>query len=117
MEPIGWPFPSSVTNSSPSPPRVTLDAPTARPIRNSGSTPDGRGAEGCCGRAQVAAAMAQTLTSPRLAQRRVELRNGEIDVCIRVRAGDEARLEGRRRQEHATRERGKECRSRWSPYH
>src|SRR5437870_11743586 len=80
MEPIGWPFPSSVTNSSPSPPRVTLDAPTARPIRNSGSTPGVRGAAGCCGRAQVAAAMVQTLASPRLAQRRVELRNGEIDV-------------------------------------
>src|SRR6184192_2288575 len=75
-EPTGSPLPSSVTNSSPSPPSVTLAAPSAR-----------------------------TLARTCLAQGRVELCDGEIDIRIRVRAGDEACLEGRGREEHTPGER------------
>ncbi len=45
IDPTGWPFPSSVTNSSPppSPPNTTLGTPTASATRNSGSPPAGEG--------------------------------------------------------------------------
>src|SRR5439155_1447712 len=104
-EPTGWPLPSSVTNNSPSPPSVMLAAPSASPTRSSGSTPGVRGAAEGCGRGQAAAARARRLASPRLAQGRVELCDGEVDVGIRVRAGDEPRLEGRGREEHTPGER------------
>src|SRR2546426_1981076 len=105
MEPIGAPSPSSVTNSSPSPPSVTLDAPTASPTRSSGSAP-GVSVVGGGGPGQAAAARARRLASPCLAQRCVELCDGDVDVRIRVCAGDEARLEGRRREEHTARQGG-----------
>src|SRR2546430_5329302 len=82
-----------------------LAAPSASPTRSSGSTPGGRGAAEGCGRGQAAAARARRLASPRLAQGRVELCDGEVDVGIRVRAGDEPRLEGRGREEHTPGER------------
>src|SRR5437763_15489368 len=96
-EPTGSPLPSSVTNSSPSPPNVTLAAPTTSPMRSSGSTPGVRGVGGACGRGQAAAARARTLARPRLAHGPAELGDGEIDIRIRVRAGDEAGLDGRGR--------------------
>src|SRR5437868_9499666 len=125
IEPSGSPFESSLTNSSPSPPSVTPGAPAARPMRNSGSVPGVTG----CGRAQAlpAAAIRLTpfqamtrtarrarpgeqagtgLTSPRLAQCRVQLCDGEVDIGIGVCAGDEAGLERRGGEEHAARERG-----------
>src|SRR2546422_2319938 len=103
IDPSGSPLPSSVTNSSPSPPSVTLGAPTASPTRSSGSVPGVRG-DGC-GRAHPAA-RAKRLASPGFAQRRVELCEREIDVTIGVRARDEARLERRGGEEDAARERG-----------
>src|SRR5438309_7710088 len=104
-DPTGSPFPSSVPNSSPSPPSVTFAAAALSPTRNSGSAPGVRGAGAACGRGHAAAARASRLASPRLAQGRVELCDGEVDVRIRVRAGDETRLEGRRREEHTPGER------------
>src|SRR6266571_2864131 len=103
IDPIGSPFASSVMNSSPSPPNVTLGAPATSPIRSSGSAPGVRG-EGC-GR-RHAPARARALATPRLAQRRVELCDGGVDVGIGMRAGDESCLERRRREEHAARQRG-----------
>src|SRR2546430_1152648 len=61
IDPIGSPFASSVMNSSPSPPNVTLGAPATSPIRSSGSAPGVRG-EGC-GRPH-APARARALASP-----------------------------------------------------
>src|SRR3989475_7740571 len=81
IDPIGSPFASSVMNSSPSPPNVTLGAPATSPIRSSGSAPGVRG-EGC-GRPH-APARARALASPRLAQRRVELGDGGVDVGIGI---------------------------------
>src|SRR6266571_3155720 len=98
----GWPEPSSVTNSSPSPPTRTLAAPVASPTRISGSAP-GRAVGG---RWHAAARAARTLTSARFAKRRVELLDRELDIRIRVCAGDEGGLERRRRQEHAARQGG-----------
>src|SRR5207248_5344236 len=103
-EPIGSPLASSVTNSSPSPPRGTLDAPTASPILSSASAPGTAG--GTRGPGQAAAAtrsrpVRTALASLRFCQRRVELCDGVVDVRIRVRAGDEPRLEGRGRKENA----------------
>src|ERR1051325_6419826 len=103
IEPRGPPFASSLTNTSPSPPRVTPGAPGASPLRKSGSGPGGAG----CGRVQAAPPPATSrLTSPRLAQCRVQLCDGEVDIGIAVCAGDEAGLERRGGEEHATRERG-----------
>src|SRR3989440_12386002 len=102
IEPSGSPLESSLTNSSPSPPSVALDAPATSPMRNSGSLPGVTG----CGRAQVVPAAASRLASPRLAQRRVQLCDGEFDVGIGVRTGDEASLERRGGEEHAAGERG-----------
>src|SRR5437773_6692576 len=98
----GCPDPSSVTNSSPSPPTRTLAAPVASPTRTSGSAP-GRALGG---RWHAAARTARTLTSARFAKRRVELLDREIDVRIRVCAGDKGGLERRRRQKHAARQGG-----------
>src|SRR5437867_11063323 len=103
MEPTGSPLPSSVTNSSPSPPRVTLVAPTARATRNSGSPPPGARAPG--GLAQPAATT-RRLASASFVQRRIELGDGEIEVGIRVRIGDESRLERGGRQVHPAGQRG-----------
>src|SRR5207248_7911293 len=100
IEPRGSPFESSLTNSSPSPPSETPGAPATRPMRNSGSAPGVSG----CGRAQAAAAT--RLVSPRLAQFRVQLCDGEVDIGIGVRAADEAGLERRGSEEYAARERG-----------
>src|SRR5436853_2746565 len=102
IEPSGSPFESSLTNSSPSPPSVTPGAPAARPMRNSGSVPGVTGG----GRAQALPAAASRLTSPRLAQCRVQLCDGEVDIGIGVCAGDEAGLERRGGEEHTARERG-----------
>src|SRR2546426_8527863 len=103
IDPSGSPLPSSVTNSSPSPPSVTLGAPPPSPPRGAGSVPGVRGAG--CGRAHPVA-RARRLASPGFAQRRVELCEREIDVTIGVRARDEARLERRGGEEDAARERG-----------
>src|SRR5437879_3486962 len=103
IEPSGSPLPSSGRNSSPSPPNVTLGAPTAMPTRSSGSVPGVKAAG--CGRAHPAAT-ASRLARPGFAQGRVELCEREIDIPIGVRARDEARLERRGGEEHATRERG-----------
>src|ERR1051326_7013747 len=102
IEPRGSPFASSLTNSSPSPPIVTPGAPATRPTRSSGSVPGVTG----CGRAQALPPPATSrLTSPRLAQCRVQLCDGEVDIGIAVCAGDEAGLERRGGEEHATRHR------------
>src|SRR5256714_15135479 len=101
IEPRGSPFASSLRNSSPSPPSETPAAAATRPMRNSGSAPGVTG----CGRAQAAAAAAR-LVSQRLAQCRVQLCDGEVDIGIGVRAGDEAGLERRGSEEDAARERG-----------
>src|SRR6184192_3858583 len=92
-EPIGSPLASSVTNSSPSPPRGTLGAPTASPILSSASAPGTAG--GTRGPGQATAAGKSRLTIQSLDQRPVELLDGVVDVRIRVRAGDEPCLEGR----------------------
>src|SRR6266545_4653141 len=100
MEPTGSPLPSSVTNSSPppSPPNATPEAPTTSATRSSGS-PVGAGTP--AGRGQATARTTRKLASARFVQRRIELCDREIDVRIRVRAGDERRLERRGRQEHS----------------
>src|SRR5438105_6559287 len=102
IEPSGSPLESPLTNSSPSPPSVTPGAPARRPTRNSGSVPGVTD----CGRAQAVPTAATRLVSPRLGQRRVELCDGEVDIGIGVRTGDEAGLEGRGGEEHAARQRG-----------
>src|SRR5207247_4750285 len=98
----GCPDPSSVTNSSPSPPTRARAAPVASPTRTSGSAP-GRAVGGWW---HAAASAARTLTRARFAKRQVELLDREIDVRIRVCAGDEGGLERRRRQEYAARQGG-----------
>src|SRR5881397_1017496 len=125
IDPMGRPMASSVRNSSPSPPRARLPTPATIPTRSSGSAP---GASGW-GRAHAAAARTRRLApfqliaprdrmvrSPeqvgtglartRCGERRIELRDGEVDVRIRVRAGDESGLEGRGSEVHAAFERG-----------
>src|SRR2546426_4737201 len=120
IDPIGRPVASSVRNSSPSPPRARLPTPATIPTRSSGSAP---GASGW-GRAHAAAARTRRLAPfqliaprdrllrsaeqvgtglarTRCGERRIELRDGEIDVRIRVRAGDESGLEGRGSEVHA----------------
>src|SRR2546428_950737 len=100
IDPIGRPVASSVRNNSPSPPRARLATPATIPTRSSGSAP---GASGW-GRAQAAASR-RTLARTRCRERRIELRDGEVDVRIRVRAGDESGLEGRGSEVHAALER------------
>src|SRR5207302_4035570 len=102
IDPSGSPLESSLTNSSPSPPRATLGAPAASPMRNSGSVPGVTG----CGRAQAVPTATSRLGSPRLAERRVQLCDGEVDIGIGVCTGDEAGLERRGGEEHAARQRG-----------
>src|SRR5438067_8990477 len=102
IEPSGSPLESSLRNSSPSPPSATLGAPAASPMRNSGSVPGVTG----CGRAQAVPTATSRLGSPRLAQRRVQLCDGEVDIGIGVCTGDEAGLERRGGEEHAARQRG-----------
>src|SRR5205814_7839922 len=89
----GWPLPSSVTYSSPSPPSRTLAATVASPTRTSGSALGSAAG----GRWHAAATAASRLISARFAKRRVELFDGEIDVRIRVGAGGESGFERRRR--------------------
>src|SRR3989449_3979346 len=101
IDPMGRPVASSVRNSSPSPPRARLPTPATIPTRSSGSAP---GASGW-GRAHAAAARRRKLTGTRCGERRIELRDGEVDVRIRVRAGDESGLEGRGSEVHAAFER------------
>src|SRR5438309_9486731 len=101
IDPIGPPVASSVRNSSPSPPRARLPTPATIPTRSSGSAP---GASGW-GRAHAAAARRRRLAGTRCGERRIELRDGEVDVRIRVRAGDESGLEGRGSEVHAALER------------
>src|SRR2546427_11528755 len=125
IDPIGPPVASSVRNSSPSPPRARLPTPATIPTRSSGSAP---GASGW-GRAHPAAARRRRLAPfqliaprdrmlrsaeqvgtglarTRCGERRIELRDGEIDVRIRVRAGDESGFERRGSEVHAALERG-----------
>src|SRR2546427_254027 len=96
IAPSGAPVPSSVTNSSPSPPTTTCETPANSPTRSSGSAPGVRGAGG--GQAVVRSA---TLASAGVAQRRIQVFEREGNVGIRMGAGDKGGLEGRGGEKHA----------------
>src|SRR5438128_7691436 len=101
IAPSGAPVPSSVTNSSPSPPRATRVTPVKRPTRSSGSAPPS-GTSGP-GRAQ-AVVRSVRLASAGVAQGGIQLFEREINVGLRVGAGNEGGLEGRGGEEDAARQ-------------
>src|SRR2546427_639508 len=135
IDPIGRPVASSVRNNSPSPPRARLATPATIPTRSSGSAPGASGwgrAQAAASRrtlapfqlrlrrdrmlwatpnAEAVVSLRSTeqlgtgLARARCRERRIELRDGEVDVRIRVRAGDESGLEGRGSEVHAALER------------
>src|SRR6267378_3967118 len=100
IAPSGAPLPSSVTNSSPSPPRTTWETPANSPTRSSGSAP-GVSGEGA-GRGQALPRSAR-LASAGVAQRGIQLLERPVNVGIRVGAGDEGGLESGGGEKHAAR--------------
>src|SRR2546423_1193209 len=109
IAPTGAPLTTSLTNSSPAsgPPSDALAAPAASPMRSSGSAPAAPpGPRTGARKGQPALATSARLASARLVQRRIELRDGEVDICVGMRSRDERGFEGGRREKDTARERG-----------
>src|ERR1041385_5709150 len=100
IAPTATPVASSLMNSSPlsGPPSDAYAAPLDSPMRSSGSALGGGGPDGAGRLPQLAPSSSAMLAAARGRQRRIELGDREFDVCRRVRGGDEAGFERRRRE-------------------